>query len=314
VTREAKGRRNHANRLMTTAQLQALIAVSEQGSFAMAARATGLAQPTLHRAARDLERNLGAVLFERTSYGVRPTRAANWFADRAQLAFSELAQARAEIAARGGHEAGTTVIGALPLARSDLVPKAVSQFSGRHPGHRIVITEGPYETLLLGLRRGEIDFLVGAIREDLPAPDVTQEKLFDDPLSIIMRAGHPLAGKSRITRRQLAAFPWVAPRQDAPLRGHFEALFAAPGVDRPDDVIECNALSASRVLLMESDRLMLLSDAQTRYERDAGMLDSRPHPDGRIVRAIGLTTRRDWRPTDAQADLVDLLRRQARLT
>ena len=312
IMRETRDRRTHADHLMTTAQLQALIAVCEQGSFALAARATGLAQPTIHRAARDLERNLSAVLFERTSYGVRPTRAADRFADRAQLAFSELTQARAEIAAQAGHEAGMTVIGALPLARSHLVPKAVTRFSGTHPGHRIVLTEGPYETLLLGLRRGEIDFLVGAIREKLPAPDVTQEVLFEDQLSIIMRPGHPLASGGPLTRDKLAGFPWVAPRPDAPLRRSFDALFAG-GPERPQDIIECNALSASRVLLMDSDRLMLLSDAQTRYEREAGMLVSRPHPDGPIVREIGLTTRRDWHPTEAQSELVALLREEAQL-
>ncbi len=309
IAREARTARAHADRLMTTAQLMALIAVCEQGSFALAARATGLAQPTIHRAARELERNLGAALFERTSYGVKPTRAADRFATRAQLAFSELNQARAEIAAQTGREAGSTVIGALPLARSHLVPRAISLFCRRHPRHRIALTEGPYQTMLLGLRRGEIDFLVGALREGLPAPDVTQEQLFDDPLSIIMRAGHPLAREPTLSRRRLAAYPWVAPRRDAPLRDQFEDLF---GDDRPDDVIECNALSASRVLLMDSDRLMLLSDAQTRYEREAGMLVSKPHPDGRIVRAIGLTTRRDWQPTAVQAELVEILREQAR--
>mgnify|MGYP007122181188 CR=1 FL=1 len=49
---------------------------------------------------------------------------------------------------------------------------------------------------------------------------------------------------------------------------------------------------------------MLSSNLQTLYEQRAGMLVSRPHPDGEVKRVIGITCRRDWRPTAAQTRLV----------
>ena len=310
---EAAGRDGGANsllRAMSTRRLESLIGIIRHGGFANAAKAEGYAAPTVHRAAKDLERALGAPLFETTSHGVRPTRRAETLALKAGLAFAELRQGLADIHRIAGREAGATVIGAMPLARAHLAPAAAAAFSADHPEHRITILDGAYEDLLIGLRRGEIDFLIGAVRENPLVKDIVEEPLFEDPLSIVMRAGHP-ALKKRNPSASFADYPWIAPRQTSPLRRHFDELFAHLGVPAPQDVIECNSLSAARVLLLNSNRMMLLSDLQIRYEKSAGMLASAAHPAGRVTRLIGLTMRRNWRPTAAQAALVEAVRAQA---
>jgi LysR family transcriptional regulator of gallate degradation len=296
---------------ITTVQLHALAAVVEHGGFGAAAQATGLARPSLHRAARQLERRLSITLFEKTTFGVRPTREAERLARRVQLAFAELAQARAEVDALEGPDTGRTVIGAMPLARSCIVPAAALEFSASHPRHQVAILEGAYDVLLEALRRGRADLLVGALRQPLPQSDVVQQHLFDDPLAIIVRAGHPLDGSAALAARQLARYPWIVPRQGSPLRRQFEELFAGARVTSPGVSIECNSLVAARELLLDSDFITLLSARQVRREIDAGLLVALPHPDGRVTRPIGLTLRRDWRPTAAQQVLVRVLRRHA---
>ncbi|MFZ1867024.1 MAG: LysR family transcriptional regulator [Steroidobacteraceae bacterium] len=254
---------------ITSRQLQALVAVVESGGFGAAARAQHMTRATLHRAARELERRIGAPLFETTSHGVRPTREALRLCVQVQLAITELAQARAEVAGSGGTERGATVIGAMPLGRSFMVPETVLRFAARRPSHRISILDGPYDSLLDALRRGRADFLVGALRESLP-PDVIQELLFEDPLAIIVRKGHPLVKMSRGRRgsdhawrappaEALMRFPWIAPRPGSPLRRHFERLFRCTAGQPPAAPIECNSLVAARALLLRSDRAMLLS-------------------------------------------------------
>ncbi|WP_375202803.1 LysR family transcriptional regulator [Hyphococcus sp.] len=299
-------------RAMSARRLETLVSIVRHGGFSGAARAEGYAAPTVHRAAKDLEKALGVTLFESTSHGVRPTKQAHILALKAGLAFAELKQAAAEIAEATGHEAGGTVIGAMPLARAHLAPAAVAAFSAALPDHKVSIVEGAYEDLLIALRRGEADILVGALRENAALKDVVEEPLFNDPLSIVMRAGHP-AANAQLDRETLSSFSWVAPRATSPLRRHFDALFEALNLPAPEDVIECNSLGAARVLLMNSDRLMLLSDEQIRYEKAANMLISRPHPVREVSRSIGLTMRRNWRPTAAQAALLAEIKRQAEL-
>ena len=303
----------HASRTMTTAQLQALVGVVEHRGFGSAARALGVSRPTLHRATRDLERSLDVTLFERTSFGVGSTREAEQLARRIHLAFAELEQARADISALTGGDQGRTVIGAMPLARSFLVPNAVLEFAADHPEHTIAILDGPYESMLDALRRGAADVLIGAMRDPVPYDDVVQEHLFDDPLAIIMRVGHPLARRKRPSARDLAGFPWIAPRAGSPLRRQFDELFLGLDVGELSSAIECNSLVAARAMLLSSDRIMLLSSHQVHHELTTGQLTTRPHPLGRIARAIGLTTRRDWRPTVAQETLLARLRANAKV-
>jgi len=301
----------HLLRAMSARRLETLVSIVRHGGFADAARADGFAAPTVHRAAKDLERAIGATLFETTSHGVKPTKKAETLATKAGLAFAELRQAQDEIAYAQGRGAGRTVIGAMPLGRAHLVPAAVVGFSKKHPHHKVSVVEGAYEDLLISLRRGETDMLVGAMRDNPSVKDVEEITLFEDPLSIVMRAGHPAAQKNNLDSETLARFPWIAPRATSPLHAHFKALFEELDLPVPEDVIECNSLGACRVMLMNSDRLMLLSDEQIRYEKAAEMLVSRPHPGGRVVRPIGLTIRRGWRPTETQSALIAHIQAEA---
>jgi len=308
----ASQRKVHLFRSLTTSQVDALLAVVEHRNFSAASRSRQLAQPTIHRASRDLERLLDVPLFEKTSYGVVPTRDAERFARKIKLAFAEVAQARAEIGSLQGGESGRTVIGALPLARTFLLPSAVMQFSTEHPQHQVEIVEGTYNQLMHGLGIGEIDFVIGALRDSAAISDVVQEHLFDDPLSIILRADHSLLRKRRVTIATLARAPWVAPRPGSPLRDHYNQLFTAAGIDPPFASIECNSISAARALLLESDRLMLLSAHQVYYDLRAGLLKTLAPPSGKMTRSIGITTRRGWQPTNAQQALLEVVKEHAR--
>ncbi len=298
-----------ATRLMRSAHLHALSAVVEHRNFSLAARAQHVSQPSVHRAARELERLIGVPLFEKTSFGITPTREAEKLARRARLAFAEIAQARAEVHALSGGESGRTVIGAMPLARSFLVPTALLEFTQQYPEHSVAIVEGTYEHLLASLRSGEADFLIGALRNPAPVADVAQEHLFDDPLAIIVRAKHPLLSRKRVSVAGLSKYPWIVPRAGTPLRAHFHEMFETAGLPAPTRAIECNSLIAARALLLESDRIMLLSAHQIHYELEAGLLVALPHPAGDVERPIGLTMRHDWHPTDSQRTLLEIVRR-----
>src|SRR5205823_5620821 len=126
--------------------------VVRRGSVSAAARAAHLSQPAVTQAVAQVEAALGARLLHRsysglelTSFGVRPTREAEKLALRARLALAEIAQAQAEVAAAQGTGSGSTTIGAMPLARSVLLARAVLEFAAARPEHGITILDGPYE-------------------------------------------------------------------------------------------------------------------------------------------------------------------------
>ena len=179
-------------RLLTVAQLRALAAMQFNRNFSLAARELKLSQPSIHRAARDLERIMGATLFVAARQGVELTPAASTFARHAALAHSELLQGFAEVGERLDADPGEIVVGSMPFARTKLLPDALNALSRERPRARVRVISAPYDGLLGRLRYGVIDFLVGALRDPPPIDDIVQEPLFDDPLSIVARRGHPL--------------------------------------------------------------------------------------------------------------------------
>lgn len=295
----------------TAAQLEALIAVREAENFTLAARRLGLAQPTVHRAVTKLAGEAGRPLFERTSYGMIATRPAHALAQAARLAFAELDQAEADLAEMLGREVGKIVVGAMPLSRSHLLPRTIARFRARRPTLPVKALDGPYDDLMAGLRRGEVDFLVGALREPAPIGDIEQERLFDDVLVMVARPDHPLARESALTIADLARFPFVVSPEGTPARRAFDRLFERGG-RRPESLIETASMILMRELLRISDHLGCISRLQVEAELALGAMTVLPFPMDDTARPIGLTLRSGWVPTAAQKEFLDVLRAVAR--
>jgi DNA-binding transcriptional LysR family regulator len=299
------------HRLATAVQWRAFLAVVENGGFAAAARALGVSQPSIHRGARDLERLAGRPLFRAAASGAEPTAEAVALARWAGLAFREIDQGLDELRERRGLTDGTVVIGSLPLARTRIVPAAVTRLLAERPDARVRIVDGPYVELLDGLRRGRIDLILGALRLPPPAPGLKQEALFQEPLSVVVRAGHPLLSGPAPGIEALTALEWVAPNDRTPARARFTAFFRERGLEPPKRLIECSSLVAIRGLLVQSDRAAFLSASQVPFESLGAELAIAPIPLPGTERSIGVCTRADWSPTATQARTVALIREVA---
>lgn len=293
--------------LLTTTQLRAFVAVGTTNNFTLAARLIGTSQPAIHRSTRELEAVLDVPLFEKTTRGILLTRAGQILWQHFKLAFAELDQGLADVRACSGLGSGTVVVGCMPLARHFVMPETLTGFCAEYDRVDVKLVESPYPDLLHSLRHGELDFLVGALRFPAPVDDVVQEPLFSAALCIAARKGHPLEGKQPILLDDLAAYPWVVPPEATPTRDRFERLMA-PRADHPrHGLIESSSQILIRGLLKGSDRLTLISRQQVQFEVDVGHLTIL---DFEIddLREIGLTFRRNWRPTEVQLAFLQRLR------
>lgn len=290
----------------TTSQLTALIAAVETENFTLAARRLGLAQPSVHRAISDLEKDAGKPLFERMSRGMVATRMAARLAQAAQLAFAEIEQAEADLGELVGREVGRIVVGAMPLSRSSILPDAIARFRQRRASLPIRALDGPYDDMVTALRRGEVDFLVGAMRNPPPVADIVQETLFEDELIVVCRPGHPIITEERATPAAMARYPWVVNVEGTPARAMFEKAFA--GGPRPASLVETGSMVLMRELLMLTDHLGFISKVQIRSDLRLGSVVSLKALLPDTSRPIGLTFRADWVPTKAQSELLDDIR------
>ncbi len=288
--------------LMTATQLDAFLRLADAGSFAAAAAASGLSQPALHRAVRDLEQICATPLAERRGRGVMLTAAGRKVARGIRLAAGEIAAGIVE--AGDGADSGRIAIGAMPLSRALILPRAIAAFSRGTPRAVLDVVEGSWRELVEPLYDGVIDLMIGALRDEAP-PGLEQRALFDDRLTVIGRSGHPLAGVADPGLDALAQHGWIVGSAGTPLRAQWEAMFA--GQPLPPAPIECGSVMVIRGVLRDSDLLTLLSPDQVSLEIDSGMLAAIGRPLAHGVRTIGITTRAGWRPTAAAARLIALI-------
>ena len=191
-------------------------------------------------------------------------------------------------------------------------PRAIASLLERYPGSRVRIADASYDPLLAQLRSGAIDVMVGALRQPPPVEDVVETALFSEPLSVVVRKGHPLAAARKPSIEMLAQQSWVLPAAGTPTRQHFERIFAEKGLAAPEPAVEASSLIAVRGLLLENDMATLISRHQVRYEEAAGLLEAVKLDLGDTARPIGVTTRADWVPTRLQGEFIAVLRELSR--
>lgn len=290
---------------VTGTQLRAFLAVARGGSYASAADITGLSPASLHRAVADLSVALGQRLIDRRGKSLILTPAGVRRARSFGLAVAELRAGMSEVAAWLGQAGSRIVIGAMPLSRARWLPEAITRFRTDHAEVDIAVLEGSYAELAGPLRDGEIDVMLGALREELPA-DLSQEAVFEDRPALVMRAGHPILARTDLDRAMLD-YPWLLPDRTTPLRRYWEAMLGALDLPVPHVGIECGSVMMIRQLLIAGDGLTLLSPDQVSVELDADILAALPPPVP-VQRTIGIITRAGWRPTRAEVLLLERLR------
>ena len=292
---------------VTATQMRALIALADHGSYPAASAATGLAQPSLHRAINDLSLVLRRTLTERRGRGIALTEDGRRIVRAFRLARGELETGLAELAGLLGRETGRIVIGAMPLSRARILPAALATFHHEHPEVVIEVLEGAFHDLIEPLRDGAIDLMIGALRDPTPGPDIEQHTLFADRPMVIGRKGHPLSSPAIA---ELARYPWIVPSRGTPLRKAWERMFA--GIEpQPRVPIECGSAMVIRQLLIGSDFLTLLSPDQVAVELEAEWLAMLAETPPDLTRVIGITCRAGWRPTAVQSCFIRILRQQA---
>ena len=92
-------------------QFRDVVAIAERGSLRAAARHLQLAQPALTRSVQELERELGAPLFERRARGMILTPIGQAFVRRASAVLTEVRRARDEAEQLHGGTSGKVVAG-----------------------------------------------------------------------------------------------------------------------------------------------------------------------------------------------------------
>jgi DNA-binding transcriptional LysR family regulator len=192
---------------MELRHLRCFVAVAEELHFSRAAERLHIEQSPLSRTIRELEDDLGTLLFERNRRGTRLTQAGVVFLEDVRRLFATLEQARENVKAiSAGYR------GILHIAVSDgAVDPRLSSFLARcreeEPEVEIRLTEVPLAEQLRGLRTGvfETGF---AYTADL-GEGIIAEPAWQDPIVLAIPTHHPLLVLKEVPLEELARYPLV---------------------------------------------------------------------------------------------------------
>jgi DNA-binding transcriptional LysR family regulator len=294
---------------ITGAQMRGLIAIADSPSIDAAARRLAMAQPSLQRTARDLERALKRSLYRRTARGVTANAQGAELARRFGVALQEIKYGVEELHAAQGSVVSRIAIGNIPHSGERILSAAASALLEAYPTAQVQVVDGHYDALLADLRAGRLDLLFGVLRRPAWAVDVTEERLFDNPYVVVAGARHPLRRARRIALRDLAGYDWIMPGPGAPRRQAFARMFADSSA-QPRVAIETTSLAIYRSVLASSDRLALMSRLAAQ-STDGGALVVLPFRSPHLARQDGVASRTDWQPTRVHLRFIELLRAEA---
>ena len=292
---------------MKLRHVEAFLGVARDGTISAAARARHVSQPALSKTIAELETLVGAQLFERTGRRAVLTPAGEAFRGHARAALRSLEAGMRELA--GPSAAELVKVGVLPTVAGGFFPSVALAFAQARPTARLAIVTGPNRYLIDRLRGGHIDLVVGRMPNAADMPGLAFEYLFDEPIVLVARAGHPALGRPAV--EALRAHPLILPNPGAIIRQNVNQYLATAGLGDVAPVFETVALPTALALLEGSDMLWFISRGVVERELARGSLAALDLAAEGMTGAVGLTRRFAF-DADSPADLLArLLHRRA---
>ncbi|MEL7350618.1 MAG: LysR family transcriptional regulator [Cyanobacteria bacterium P01_A01_bin.116] len=205
---------------MNLRQLRYFLAVAETLHFGRAAKRLNMAQPPLSAQIKQLEADLGVLLFERTKRRVALTAAGEVLRQEAQQVMQKLAVARRKTQAAGQGLSGQLAIAFVSSAMYSILPPWLSAFRQRYPAAVLTLQEASTAEQVKGLLNHRFD--IGFVRPPIASPVEdsgaqavgaqavsVQEKIasrvvLQEPLVVALPSDHPLSRHANIRLAELA--------------------------------------------------------------------------------------------------------------
>jgi LysR family tcuABC transcriptional regulator len=240
---------------VTLRQIQAIIAVCEEGSFTRAAARENATQSGLSQHVSAVEKLLGVRLFDRSATGVTPTPAGQRYYRRCIDAIGMLELAKEEARGRAGIVSGTLRIGLMPtFTRAALAP-TLEHFVLAHPDVRLHVVEAYSGILTDQVLGDQLDFAIVPAFEGRTG--LKSRLILRDREVLISGRGSPFKPLAPVRLTDCAPLKIVAPGPDNIRRRNLEIYFQSHDV-AIETMIEMDAMMATFDFVARTDFVAVL--------------------------------------------------------
>jgi DNA-binding transcriptional LysR family regulator len=218
--------------MIDLAALTSLRAVDTHGSVVGAADALGFTPSAISQQVKRLEKQTGVPLLERVGRGVILTDHGRHLVDAGTRLLADLEEVESGLHERAGTVAGHLRLTAFSTAMRGLVAPVVRDLLSAHPELSLTLTERePWDTIDL-VATGQSDLGVVHRWGDVPIviPDhLATTQVAYDVADVIVPLGHRLAGRARVSPRDLVDEGWIATPEGTICRQWLTRMYAGTG-------------------------------------------------------------------------------------
>lgn len=283
--------------------LQAFSAAAGLKSFRKAAELVHISQPAFSRRIDKLEAALGVRLFDRTTRHVELTGIGRDFARKVRQLLDDLDETLLGIREVGGARMGEVTIACVPSAVYYFLPQVLRDYHARYPRIRIKVHDASANEVLSVVASGEADFGVNFIGNDEPGIEFRTIK--EERFVAACRKDHPLAGKRRVSWKELAQYDFMAVSKSSGNRMLLDLALAGVA-ERPQSIYEAQHVT-TLLGLVEAGMGVAAVPSLAMPAGDHPVLVSVPLVDPAVTRRIGLIRRKGRSFTPAAERLYELM-------
>ncbi|MEW6689979.1 MAG: LysR substrate-binding domain-containing protein [Pseudomonadota bacterium] len=252
----------------TLPQLRVFEASARLGNLTRAAAELHIAQPTASVQIKKLTETVGLPLFELIGNRVYLTEAGQRLYAGCQEVFRAFSALDESLDGMRGVEGGRLRLAACSTGKH-LAPRLLAAFIQRHPGVEAALEIHNRQALLERLAGNEDDLYLFA--SPLEREDVVMQALLANPLVVLARDDHPLAGERRIAFERLAAEPFLMREPGSGTRLLASRMFERRGL-APKVRLELNTDEAIKEAILAGLGISILSRSTFGREPDSKRL------------------------------------------
>lgn len=178
---------------MEIRQLQYAIQIAKEKNFSRAAEKLHIAQPSLSQQLSKLEKEIGVLLFQRTTNSVELTHAGSAFVEQAQKIVDAVEQLKKEMADISQMRKGKLIVGSLPITGSHILPLVLPVFQAQYPDIEIVLVEETTANLEHLTASGQTD--ISLLSLPLIEQSLTYQTIIEEEIGLAVPPQHPLAAQ-----------------------------------------------------------------------------------------------------------------------
>lgn len=189
-------------------QLKIFVNVVDHKSFSRAGEKVFLSQPTVSSHIKELEEYFQCRLIDRLSRQAVPTKAGELLYSYAKRLLNTREEAEAAISNFLGQAKGHLIIGGSTIPSGYIIPRHIGAFCKKFPDISISVKSGNTAVITSAVLQGEIE--IGIVGAGSDEPDISQEKLIDDEMKLILPVSHAWADRKSVRCKEIFSVPFIA--------------------------------------------------------------------------------------------------------